>query len=166
MIYKSANEQAFTLIEVIVTLVILGIVGVLAGYGIVQMTQGYVYSNINAETQQKALLAMNRIEKELLIVSYVDPASTSSSLTYTSNKQGITASHTLMVSGSTITIDGNTLVDFVSGFSLSYYNTNDIATPSTTWLPSNSKIIQYTISLTDKNGNATSFTSRAVPRNL
>ncbi|MBF0487190.1 MAG: prepilin-type N-terminal cleavage/methylation domain-containing protein [Nitrospirae bacterium] len=169
MRYKShiANEKAFTLVEIIVTMLVMGIVAVLAGYGIVQVTEGYVYIKTNSETQQKALLAMNRIERELIIISSVTATSASpTSISYNSYKQSATpSSHTLAISGKTITVDGDVLVDLVSGFSLSYLDTYNMATPSSTWL-SSSKIIQYTISLTDTNGNTKSFTNRVVPRDL
>ncbi|MEO5359138.1 MAG: type II secretion system GspH family protein [Nitrospirota bacterium] len=162
-----ADEKAFTLIEIVVTIVIMGIVSVFAGYGITQVTSGYVYAKVNAETQQKALLAMNRIERELIILSSVTTTSSSpTSITYTSYKQSATStSHILALLGTTITLDGDTLVDLVSSFTLSYLDTFDDSAPSQTW-KSTSKVIQYTISLKDKNGNTTSFTNRVVPRGL
>ncbi|MCG6551383.1 MAG: prepilin-type N-terminal cleavage/methylation domain-containing protein [Candidatus Magnetominusculus sp. LBB02] len=159
-----ASDKGFSLIEVIASLVILGIIAVMGAYGIVTFTSGSVYQSINAETQQKALFAMNRMEKELIVVQSVTSAS-ATSISFNSLKKSTTPSaHTVTLSGSTITIDGDTLVDLVSGFALSYSDTYN-GTFSSTWSSTN-KIIQYSITLTDGNGHATTFTNRVVPRDL
>jgi prepilin-type N-terminal cleavage/methylation domain-containing protein len=59
------NERAFTLIEVIVSLVLAGIMAAVVGLGLVKITQGYVFAKQNSETVQKAQIAMTRIVKEL-----------------------------------------------------------------------------------------------------
>jgi prepilin-type N-terminal cleavage/methylation domain-containing protein len=60
-----SNERAFTLIEVIVSLVLAGIMAAVVGLGLVKITQGYVFAKQNSETVQKAQIAMTRIVKEL-----------------------------------------------------------------------------------------------------
>jgi prepilin-type N-terminal cleavage/methylation domain-containing protein len=60
-----SNEKAFTLIEVIVCLVLIGIVAAIAGMGLIKIAEGYVFAKLNAETSQKAQVAMARIVKEL-----------------------------------------------------------------------------------------------------
>ena len=60
-----SNEKAFTLIEVIVSLVLAGILAAVVGLGLVRITQGYVFAKQNSETLQKAQIAMTRIVKEL-----------------------------------------------------------------------------------------------------
>jgi prepilin-type N-terminal cleavage/methylation domain-containing protein len=60
-----SNEKAFTLIEVIVSLVLIGIMAAIAGMGLIKIAEGYVFAKQNAETVQKAQIAMARIVKEL-----------------------------------------------------------------------------------------------------
>jgi prepilin-type N-terminal cleavage/methylation domain-containing protein len=60
-----SNEKAFTLIEVIVSLILVGILAAIAGMGLVQITHGYFFAKQNSETVQKAQVAMIRIAKEL-----------------------------------------------------------------------------------------------------
>lgn len=63
---KHLTEQGFTLIEMIVVMVLVGILAAGAGLGIVTMAQGYIFSKDNAEVSEKAQLAMARISRELL----------------------------------------------------------------------------------------------------
>ena len=60
------TEHGFTLIEMIVVMVLVGILAAGAGLGIVTMAQGYIFSKDNAEVSEKAQLAMARISRELL----------------------------------------------------------------------------------------------------
>jgi prepilin-type N-terminal cleavage/methylation domain-containing protein len=60
-----SNERAFTLIEVIVSLVLAGIMAAVVGLGLVKITQSYIFAKQNSETVQKAQIAMTRIVKEL-----------------------------------------------------------------------------------------------------
>jgi prepilin-type N-terminal cleavage/methylation domain-containing protein len=62
---RMSNEKAFTLIEVIVSLVLIGIMAAIAGMGLVKIAEGYVFAKKNAETVQKVQIAIARIVKEL-----------------------------------------------------------------------------------------------------
>ena len=68
---KRSNEQGFTLIEVIVTLVLVGITAALAGMWIVSIANGYIFAKMNASTIQKGQLAMARISKELSAIQSI-----------------------------------------------------------------------------------------------
>jgi prepilin-type N-terminal cleavage/methylation domain-containing protein len=59
------NEKAFTLIEVIVCLVLIGIMAAIVGMGFMRIAEGYIFAKKNAETVQKAQVAIARIVKEL-----------------------------------------------------------------------------------------------------
>ena len=65
IIKRLSNEKAVTLIEVIVSLVLAGIMAAVVGLGLVKITQSYVFAKQNSETVQKAQIAMTRIVKEL-----------------------------------------------------------------------------------------------------
>ena len=67
-----SDEKGFTLIEVIVTLVLVGITTALAGMWIVSVANGYVFTKMNANTVQKAQLAVTRLAKEFAAIKSVD----------------------------------------------------------------------------------------------
>ena len=56
----------FTLVEVIASLVIVGILGAIAGMGIVTGMRGYLQAKENGHLAQKAQIAMTRIYRELI----------------------------------------------------------------------------------------------------
>jgi prepilin-type N-terminal cleavage/methylation domain-containing protein len=133
-----SNEKAFTLIEVIVSLVLIGIMAAIAGMGLVKIAEGYVFAKQNAETTQKAQIAIARIVKELGAVC--PPPSTSgclgitavsdTSVTYTRAESSISATpvtNNIMLSDdSTVKIGlvgaETTLIDGVTGFTLARFN--------------------------------------------
>ena len=60
------RESGFTLIELIASLVIFGLMFTLAGMGIVMAAKGYMITKESAHMAQKAQIAMARINRELL----------------------------------------------------------------------------------------------------
>ena len=78
------TQKGFTLIEVIVVLLLVGVIAVMAGMWIVSIANGYIFTKMNMETTQKAQLAMTRLEREFSAISAVTTASTNASqITYT-----------------------------------------------------------------------------------
>ena len=55
------NKKGFTLIEVVTSMVLIGILALVAGFGLVKVSQGYLFARQNSETVQKAQIAMARI---------------------------------------------------------------------------------------------------------
>jgi prepilin-type N-terminal cleavage/methylation domain-containing protein len=66
------NNKGFTLVEIIVSLVIVGIMAAVAGMGIVSMVQGYEFAKENVVISQKAQLVMARLRCELMKLSHID----------------------------------------------------------------------------------------------
>ena len=114
------DNRAFTLIEVIVSLILIGIMVAIAGMGLVVVTRGYVFSKQNADTLLKSQVAMTRIVKELsaILPTNTISSATNSSITYT--KEGVGGSHTISRTANLLQIDGVTLIDNVTAFSLAY----------------------------------------------
>ena len=124
----------FTLVEVIASLVIVGILGAIAGMGIVTGMRGYLQAKENGHLAQKAQIALTRINRELIGLTDVvarddssDPwvifdnppplgrqaiAKVGDELRLFSLSGGATN-----LSGAT----GDTLIDQVDSFSIEYY---------------------------------------------
>jgi len=73
------NNKGFTLVEIIVSLVIVGIMAAVAGMGIVSMVQGYEFARENVVISQKAQLVMARLRCELMNLSDIDSGSSTES---------------------------------------------------------------------------------------
>lgn len=160
------NSRGFTLIEMILTLVLVAIISVVAGMGIVKVTEGMVFAQRNASTSLKMQVALTRLEKEFHIISGVTSTATSPpSLTYVSSKGGVSGTHTLTSSVPNIRLDGNVLVDNVTTFSLTYLDTYN-GTESSTWIAGTSKVIKVTFAITGAAGVINTFTMRVTPRML
>jgi prepilin-type N-terminal cleavage/methylation domain-containing protein len=113
------NKKGFTLIEFTTAIVIVSILSVMAGMGLVQIANGYVLAKNSAVAAQQAQITLARVAKELSAVQSIS-AATVTSLTYT--RSG--ASHTLAwtAADAPLTLDGDTLIDKVQSFSLTYYD--------------------------------------------
>lgn len=128
------NEKAFTLIEVIISLVLAGIVAVVASVGIGRITQGYVISRQNADSSLNAQVGMTRIVKELSSICIETDSIDAAAVTSVSYTNALSGSHTIAKSGSVIQIDGIILIDNVTFFELKYYDPLSLTptTPMTT----------------------------------
>ena len=113
--------KGFTLIEVIMAIVIISIISVLAGMGLVQISNGYVFARKNAVAAQQAQIALTRLTKEFSAIQSVSSA-TASSITYA--RAGSSHTITWTAANQPITLDGDILIDKVQNFRLTYYNYN------------------------------------------
>jgi len=155
---RMSNEKAFTLIEVIVALVLVGIIAAVAGMGLVQITQGYVFTKKNAETVQKAQIAIARISKELGAATSIAATPTSASITYTRDGS---ITNTITISGNSVQMSGSNsgmLVDDVASYPTSsfiYYNGAGASfTPTASTTPTIKRIdINLTVNGSSFNNN-------------
>ncbi|MCK9196873.1 MAG: type II secretion system GspH family protein [Syntrophales bacterium] len=172
------SQSGFTLIEIIVTLILVGILASMGGMAIVQAVQGYMTVKENSVTTQKAQLAMSRITRE--IVEMVNIPSTASNtalpLTGVSNCTGTagTCVRTIGLNSGAVKIafgDGTTLdqgdilINNVNAFSFTYWS----GTTSTTTWPAGSdstlSAIDVNMQISQPNGAILTFTTRVDPRN-
>lgn len=169
---RKPDQKGFTLIEVIVTLVLVGITAALAGMWIVSVVNGYVFTKMNADTVQKAQLAMTRLTKELSALKSVSIAGAdniSFSRIDTINISTTTVTETAVTiskSGSQLLIDGRPLTDSVNAFTLKYCDDN-FASPgcSGSWT-TDKRIIEISLALTGADNKTSTFTKRVMPRNI
>jgi prepilin-type N-terminal cleavage/methylation domain-containing protein len=167
MIKRAKNKQSgFTLIEMVVTLVLVGIIAALAGMWIVSVTNGYIQARASAETAQKAQLALARLTKEFSAIQSVNSAS-GSQITFTrpdKNLSPVTA--TVALNGSLLQIGNNTLANNVSSFTLRYCNDNFPNPTCTSSWSTDSKVIEIELEFSVTEDINTTFTKRVTPRNL
>ncbi len=136
------SHKGFTLIEIIVTLVLVGLLAATGGMAIVQAVNGYVMTKQNAETTQKYQMAMSRINREIREMINIDSDSTATSIAINGVNNCLSATdcvRTIGLDGTSVKIasgsstslaNGDVLLDNVSSFNITYYNQN---TSSSTW---------------------------------
>ena len=168
---QKVNDRGFTLIEIIMTLLMVGITAALAGLWIVTVANGYIFNKMNMNTTQKAQLAMTRLMKEFNAISAITASSTST-ITYTrSDISSGTVNGTVVYSGGLLKINGDTLTDSVSAFILAYCDdvpdvvSYDSSACTATWSPT-SRTIKITLTLNGAENAQHTFTQRVAPRNL
>lgn len=72
------ENKGFTLLELIASLVLLGLITAIFGMGLVAALQSNEFSRANVQMAQKAQLAMMRISRELLELTHIETVSTGS----------------------------------------------------------------------------------------
>lgn len=121
------REAGFTLIEIIVTLVLVGILSVFAGLFMTTFLNGYFMVKNNSDTAMKAQMALDRISIELrdispVSVSVPSPVSVltdNSLITYT-NSSGVVKTIKFVAPNIYLsTPTDNILIDHVEAFQLS-----------------------------------------------
>lgn len=157
------DDNGFTLIEIVVTLIIVGILGTAVGAGIVTGVRGYLLASASAEATQNAEIALTRLTREFMEITGVNSASNTaiSFQTFDNNRRNVSLSN----SGTEISIGSNCLVDNVTSFSLIY---NPDSFGNSQWSTSNGLVqlsmIRINLSV-NANGVPQNFTNEVNLRN-
>ncbi|BCO32443.1 hypothetical protein TspCOW1_25460 [Thiohalobacter sp. COW1] len=172
-------SRGFTLIEMVVTLLILSILGGVTAYTISHGARAFIDSRTVVTTLSKLRLASERLAREIRSVRR-DPAApsqydfngfpTATGLSFDRlEADGVTVT-TVSIDGSTnpITLEydtpsgAQTLTDQVSNFSLAYYQADGVTAATTT---ADIAFVEFELVLQDTNGNSYPQRTRVALRN-
>ena len=154
---NNCNNSGFTLIEVIVSLVLVGIIGAIAGMLLVQISKGFVFSKKTAATAQKGQITISRLVKEFSAITSIS-SGTATSITFTRDP-GVT--HTISWAGANnpLLIAADIVTDNVNSFNLQYYDSYNDPSPSPLYLPSTT-MIEITLELKGADDIPSEFVNR------
>ena len=172
------SNKGFTLIELIVTLVLAGIIVAAVGMGIVLVVQGFLFTKENAAVLQKGQMALSRISLELKRANGISHTSAATSISFdsytdTGGPTPTPVTQTIRLNGDKVELVGdsgnsNTLTDRAAagdGLVFRYYASyND--PEANQCAPKDAKIIVITLRLVAADGVFKTFTGRVRPRNL
>lgn len=120
------KQKGFTLIEIIVSLVLMGIVGLFIGQAIYQVVQSYIFAKSNIEMTEKTQLALTRMTLELQYANSIQSA-TEKEIKYTTTKDSSVGEiiHSLQISSDKILLDNHILIDQITrSTNFTYQNQN------------------------------------------
>jgi prepilin-type N-terminal cleavage/methylation domain-containing protein len=154
---KNFNNHGFTLIEVVVSLVLVGIIGAIVGMLLVQISKGFVFSKKTAATAQKGQITISRLVKEFSSITSIS-SGTATSITFTRDP-GVT--HTISWAGANnpLLIATDIVTDNVNSFNLQYYDSYNDPSPSPSYLPSTA-MIEITLELKEADYIPSEFINR------
>ena len=157
----SSNRNGFTLLEIIISVVVVSIIAVIAGVGFIEITKGYTFSRKNTIATQQAHIAMMRLKKEISnIRSVAAGTATTTSIAFTRGSDG--SDHIISWAGGNnpLLIDGDTLVWPVYSFNLTYCNAYSPCPQPTPSYSSSTSIIEITLQLIAAEGTVINITDR------
>jgi len=156
------SQRGFTLIEIIVVMVVLGILALMGTFGMERAMDGYNLARENSQISQKAQNALDRLAIELSHIPfnggwtrYTISAGTAGSLTYTANFGLANEVHTINQVNDQVMLDNFPLTDLVpaNGLQFTYFNAAGAALGGGT--DPALRIIQISLSLRGPNVNVT-----------
>ncbi len=155
------SQRGFTLIEIIVVMVVLGIMALMGSFGLGRAFDGYNLARENSQISQKAQNALDRVSIELSNIPfngglsrYAISAGNTGSLTYTANFLGIGAVHTINQVNDQLMLDNQPLTDLlVPGNGLQFTYLNAAGTVLGGGTDPALRIIQISLSLRGSNVN-------------
>jgi prepilin-type N-terminal cleavage/methylation domain-containing protein len=175
------DKQGFTLVEIIVSLVLMGILASMAGLGFVQAAKGFVFVQDNTQKAQTTQLAMGRLSKAItnwtfnsnLESVWLTPTSITLERkhfndiiveTYQYNSEN----KTLTVSRDANNSKPRILAENIESLTFSYSETDKKTGKTVPWKSgkiANMVYVQVNLVYGGSNSGTTEFSTRVVPRN-
>ena len=161
-----STQHGFTLVEMIVSLVILGVVAMVGTLGMAEVMRSYVMTSDHSSMSQKTQVALARMYLELQHLAEVT-ASGDTTITYRPRftfAQGVLAPAVIAYNAGagTLTLDGNVLLDNVQQFELRYCTSSDLAcNPTASFDDELTQVIEVNVVV---GGADTNGTGDRVPR--
>lgn len=167
------NKSGFTLLEVIVSMIIAGVIIAVAGIGIIMVAKSYLLTKENVHIAQKVQLAFARVNRELMELSDITDASGAyvAFESISGNRTiGFDGGDIKIAEGSVLLENGDVLIDDIidNGFTLTYKKDDD----QTDWVHGTDDIkllasieIELSVSRPDDSGGSISFSTTIIPRN-
>lgn len=164
------SNKGFTLIEIILTLLLVGVLVAVAGIGFSRVVEGFLFTKTNAATLQKGQASLSRIALELKNAESVSSGS-ATAITFSSYKYGDKQTRRIRLNADTIEFDDgdgafHVLTDKVAtsdGLKLQYYEDYD---DSTECDPSKARVIAVTLRMQGAGGFVQELILRVAPRNI
>ena len=174
------SQAGFTLIEIIVSLILVGILAAMGGMAMVQVIQGYMTTRENSVAAQRSQLAMSRISREIIEMVNIPSDATATALPINNSDGKGTIDRTIGLDSGAVKIafstdtlaNGDILIDNVSAFTLTYYSRIPPSGPvvtASTWPATNDvrtlTTIDINLQINRADGGVLTFASRVAPRN-
>lgn len=173
------SQDGFTLIEIIVSLILVGILASMGGMAIVQAVQGYMTTRENSAVTQKSQLAMSRITREIIEMINIPSGATATATALPMNN--IIGNRTIGLDGGAVKIalgansvsaGDDILIDNVGAFTLTYYSrdpSSGAVVTASTWPATNDittlTTIDINLQINRTGGSVLTFANRVAPRN-
>jgi prepilin-type N-terminal cleavage/methylation domain-containing protein len=165
MVEYMKQEAGFTLIEVVASLVIVGILAVFSSLFLVVGLEGYEFTRKAAGAAMNAEVALNRISLELKAINGISAAPvTNNSLAYTSSDSTLTGNRIIKFDSGNLYINTGGVEDYIL--------IKDVSNPelSLTYFPndldSNGQVEVASITVGFTIGNIQTFQTRVYPREM
>jgi prepilin-type N-terminal cleavage/methylation domain-containing protein len=162
------SNNGFTLLEMVASMVILGVLASAVAIGMAQAAKGFITVQGTQAVVEGAELGMLRLSKELLASQQSSIVGSASSLQFASPHTGSSSTYTASLSNSQLILTDNSshnyvLANNVSSLSFAYYDTYN-GTAKTTW-SATSNIINISLTFSGPNNTSLTFTTSVMPRN-
>lgn len=154
------KARGFTLIELIIVILLMGIIMAVASKMLSQGLTGYLTSKNLIEAEWQGQIGLERMARDIHLIRSLGDISTASAsqLIYTDTSG---TSITFQLSGTTLMRNSQVLADGVQSLIFSYFNKNGASTSTL----SDIRYITISLNVTQNNTNIT-LTTSIYPRNL